>query len=173
MKLKINAASSLNVSPSMRQYVIARAGELQGLIDPDQTVTVSIKLSKKQKKVKFLIHSYDQTIRGEATDTDFYAAVTKAQIRIKKNLSKARSRHLEQKRRKQFASSLRRSKQIDDEPMNIEEAIQKMEALDYDFFLFVDADTLKPTTLYARKDGGYGMLTLDSLDDPDEFAELE
>lgn len=43
--------------------------------------------------------------------------------------------------------------------MDKEDAITQMEMLDHDFYLFVDAKTHKPSVVYVRKDGTYGVIT--------------
>jgi putative sigma-54 modulation protein len=43
-------------------------------------------------------------------------------------------------------------------PMPIDEAINQMELLGHDFFLFIDADTERLNLLYRRGDGDYGLI---------------
>jgi putative sigma-54 modulation protein len=42
--------------------------------------------------------------------------------------------------------------------MSEEEAVLQMELLGHDFYLFKDADTMKPTLVYKRKDNQYGII---------------
>ena len=42
--------------------------------------------------------------------------------------------------------------------MSEEEAIIQMELIGHQFYLFKDAETLKPTLVYKRKDGDYGLI---------------
>ena len=42
--------------------------------------------------------------------------------------------------------------------MTLDEAITQMEMLDHDFFLFIDSKTHKPSVVYLRKDGNYGVI---------------
>lgn len=51
-------------------------------------------------------------------------------------------------RRKQFAMT----------PMTEGEAIEQLELLDHDFFVYYDADAASVNVVYRRKDGGYGIL---------------
>ncbi|GAH63762.1 unnamed protein product, partial [marine sediment metagenome] len=44
-------------------------------------------------------------------------------------------------------------------PMSVDEAIDQMELLGHDFFLFFNADTEELNLLYRRKDGNYGLIT--------------
>jgi putative sigma-54 modulation protein len=43
-------------------------------------------------------------------------------------------------------------------PMPVDEAMNQMELLGHDFFLFVDADTDRLNLLYRRDDGNYGLI---------------
>lgn len=43
-------------------------------------------------------------------------------------------------------------------PMDVEEAIEQMELLGHDFFLFHYADEDIPSVVYRRRDGAYGLL---------------
>jgi putative sigma-54 modulation protein len=51
-----------------------------------------------------------------------------------------------------------KSKRFLVKPMPIDEAINQMELLGHDFFLFVDADTGLLKVLYRRSDGNYGLI---------------
>jgi len=51
-----------------------------------------------------------------------------------------------------------RTKRFDVKPMDVEEAIEQMELLGHDFFLFHYADEDIPSVVYRRRDGTYGLL---------------
>jgi putative sigma-54 modulation protein len=51
-----------------------------------------------------------------------------------------------------------RVKRFPVKPMTEEEAIEQMELLRHDFFLFLDADADTYALLYRRRDGDYGMI---------------
>ena len=44
------------------------------------------------------------------------------------------------------------------EPMDIEEAITRMEALGHNFFLYRDSEDDMTSVVYKRYDGGYGVI---------------
>lgn len=58
--------------------------------------------------------------------------------------------------------SVVRSKEHDAVPMTVEDALGNMEALDHDFYLFIDSATGKPTVVYRRHSYEYGMIALNS-----------
>ena len=51
-----------------------------------------------------------------------------------------------------------RTKRFSMKPMNVEEAIDQMELLGHDFYLFQNADEDQLNVLYRRRDGSYGLL---------------
>ena len=42
--------------------------------------------------------------------------------------------------------------------MSVEEAIEQMELLSHDFFLFANSDSGALNLVYKRKDGNYGLI---------------
>lgn len=51
-----------------------------------------------------------------------------------------------------------RSKTITLKPQSIDEAILQMNLLDHQFYVFLDSTSYKVCVVYARKDGGYGVI---------------
>ena len=51
-----------------------------------------------------------------------------------------------------------RRKQVEMMPMNEEEAIEQLELLDHNFYMFMNADSDQINVLYRRESGGYGIL---------------
>lgn len=57
--------------------------------------------------------------------------------------------------------SVIRSKEITLKPQSVEEAILQMNLLDHQFYVFLNSATEKICVVYARKDGGYGLIIPD------------
>ena len=53
-----------------------------------------------------------------------------------------------------------RTKHFDAEWMSVEEAVDRMELVGHDFFLFIDARTDHPSVVYRRKGWDYGVISL-------------
>lgn len=51
-----------------------------------------------------------------------------------------------------------RRKQVEMMPMNEDEAIEQLELLDHNFYMFMNADSDEINVLYRRNTGGYGIL---------------
>jgi putative sigma-54 modulation protein len=58
---------------------------------------------------------------------------------------------------------LMRIKRFSMKPMIVEEAVDQMELLGHDFFLFHNADEDQMNVVYKRRDGAYGLLAPDKV----------
>lgn len=63
-----------------------------------------------------------------------------------------------------------RTKEFYPEWMSVEEAVDRMELVGHDFFLFIDARTDHPSVVYRRKGWDYGVISLTTLAQPEELA---
>lgn len=63
-----------------------------------------------------------------------------------------------------------RSKVHAAEPMSVTDAIDQMELVGHDFFLFLDSDSGLPSAVYRRRGWTYGVIHLDNLGSEDERA---
>jgi ribosomal subunit interface protein len=48
------------------------------------------------------------------------------------------------------------------EPMTVDDAVEQMELVGHDFFLFIDKESARPAAVYRRKGWTYGVIELDS-----------
>ncbi len=56
-----------------------------------------------------------------------------------------------------------RKKVFDAMPMTVDDALYHMELVGHDFYLFIDAETDRPSVVYRRKGWDYGVIGLDNL----------
>jgi hypothetical protein len=50
-------------------------------------------------------------------------------------------------------------------PMTVDDALYRMELVGHDFYLFIDAETDRPSVVYRRKGWDYGVIGLDVEDE--------
>ena len=60
-----------------------------------------------------------------------------------------------------------RKKVFSASPMTVDDALYRMELVGHDFYLFIDAETDRPSVVYRRKGWDYGVIGLD-LDDAED-----
>jgi putative sigma-54 modulation protein len=115
-------------------------------------------------------------LRAEEKSADLFAAVDAVTDKMERQIERFKGKR--RRRRQQgapaaaFPASLEmeeeeeagsgpaivRVKQFPISPMSVEEAIDQMELLGHDFFVFYNADTNSMNVVYRRKDGNYGLL---------------
>lgn len=60
----------------------------------------------------------------------------------------------------QYSPVVIRQKEFPAESLSVEEAVDQMELVGHDFFLFVESDSGKPSVVYRRKGWNYGVISL-------------
>ena len=63
-----------------------------------------------------------------------------------------------------------RTKEFGAEWMSVEDAVDRMELVGHDFFLFIDSRTDHPSVVYRRKGWDYGVISLTAAAPPEELA---
>jgi putative sigma-54 modulation protein len=82
-----------------------------------------------------------ETIRGGVLESESISAIDEADLDDEQDVG-----------------DLVRTKRFSVKPMDVEEAIEQMELLGHDFFLFHYVDEDIPSVVYRRRDGAYGLL---------------
>lgn len=124
-----------------------------------------------------------QILRAEESTSDIFASIDTAVDKIYRQIRRYKGRRYKAKRRasaaisaeaemaalamepemeelegEEVAGTLIRRKQFVLQPMDEEEAIEQMELLGHDFFVYLNPDTASANVVYKRRDGNYGLL---------------
>jgi len=176
MELQI-AGQNIDLPPAVRRYIERKLGRLNRHL-PNITASkveiVEEKTKSPQQRyvVRVTLDSSGTQLRGEGRGEDLFTAIDKVAEIMKGQIEHRKGRLYEKGR----GSSLARSelsegveateppgkvvkvKRFAVKPMSVAEAIDQMELLEHDFFLFFNADTGELNLLYRRKDGNYGLI---------------
>jgi hypothetical protein len=60
----------------------------------------------------------------------------------------------------QYTPVVIRSKEFPAERLAVEDAVDQMELVGHDFFLFIEVETGRPSVVYRRKGWNYGVISL-------------
>ena len=176
MKISVRG-DKIKVTEAMNNYVVEKLKKIDKYLDNPDAVSanVVVRVEKQGQKVEITIPLKNFMLRAEETQEDIYAAVDtivdKIERQIRKNKTKLESQAKKSREVKGFAiesiedieeeeaeTVIVKRKKVDVKPMSEEEAVLQMELLGHDFYLFKDADTMKPTLVYKRKDNQYGII---------------
>ncbi len=186
--MQVNIKSkNLRVKPAdealMRKKVERLARYLEQLSDAEVIVgEEKTKTGPERTVVQLTVRANGTLLRAEEEDSEllsaFDAAIGKIERRIERFKGRARRRkgamptsiavvaapngaepaaedgdEAEEEQR-----PIVRTKQFTVRPMSHEDAVEQMELLGHNFFVFFDPDTKRMSVLYRRNDGDYGVL---------------
>ena len=170
MKVEIVGKNGFTPSDANKEYAIKKLGKLEGLLSDYDNISARVvcKVYKTFHKVEVTIPSKNIILRAEVNDADIYAAVDGAIDKLVKQVRRYNDK-VKDKLGKQGIRAMPaetparderivRDKQVNLEPMTSEEAIDQMELLGHDFFIYLDKETRKTNVIYLREDGDYAII---------------
>ena len=174
MELQITG-KNMELTPAVRQYIERKLGKLDHYLPSIRKASVEIfeektKSPQHRYVVQTTVDCSGTVLRGEERGVDLFeaidrvAAVMNRRIEHYKGKLYARGRSTSPAKGELSAEETQPSpkvvkvKRFAIKPMSVDEAIDQMELLGHDFFLFLNADTEELNLLYHRKDGNYGII---------------
>ncbi|MCQ2792571.1 MAG: ribosome-associated translation inhibitor RaiA [Bacilli bacterium] len=179
MKISI-IGKNVRVTPGIKSAIEKKFSKFNKYFDRDDVSgRVLIRTYPVGKKLEITIFTPKMIFRAEAVDHDLYNAMDIASEKLEGQMRKLKTRITKKQKRQSIAESiylekikaeklkredeeLVRTKSIYLEPMTVDEAIARMDAIDHDFFLYLDVDENKISVVYRRVDGGFGLLEADN-----------
>jgi putative sigma-54 modulation protein len=177
MKLQIIAKNNVEVSETLEAYVEKKIGKLSRYLPTISEGKVEIshesaKLPEQRFTVQVTLDSKGVLIRAQEKSKDMLAAIDKVVDVLSKRIERYKGKLYDKGRGISFArqgaaieaeeieapKKVVKSKRFLVKPMPVDEAINQMELLGHDFFLFIDADTERLNLLYRRENGDYGLI---------------
>ena len=176
MELEITG-QNIEISPAVRRYTERKLGRLNRHLP--NIITSKVEITEEKTKspqqhylVQVTLDSSGTLLRGEERGEDLFTAIDKVAAIMDRQIEHHKGKLYEKGRGNSLARSefservattesprkVVRVKRFAVKPMSVNEAIDQMELLGHDFFLFFNADTEGLNLLYRRKDGNYGLI---------------
>lgn len=157
---------NIAITDPIRNYAKTKLSKLEKYFSEDVTVHVTAKVyPNKQAKAEVTIPSKAVTLRAEETSDDWYASldlvVDKLERQMRKHKTKLQKRNRVEKTHDESIDDVEpiaRVKSLDIETMSPQDALDQMDLLGHDFFIFLNEDTARVSVVYRRKDGSNGLL---------------
>ncbi len=173
-------SKNMEVPEALRQYLEKKLGKLDRYLDNISTVTIELSTSTSKTAgsrtvAQATLVANGAILRGEESAGDPQSAVDLVtdvlhrQITRYKEKLQNRGRVLGSRAQPAEEAEVEedleeeqprivRTKQFAYKPMAAEEAVEQMELLGHDFFVFLNAATEQVNVLYRRRDGDYGLI---------------
>ncbi|MCR5348584.1 MAG: ribosome-associated translation inhibitor RaiA [Bacilli bacterium] len=173
MKYQI-IGKNIEVTDAIRSTIEEKLSRLNKyfVIDDEVLARAVVRSYTVGAKVEITIFTHLMDLRAEVKNDDLYAAVDLAIDKLEGQMRKLKTRMdrskeadslgkafvLEAIEEEETADEIVRTKSIYLEPMSIDTAITRMEALGHSFFLYLDDEDDQICVAYKRLDGGYGVI---------------
>jgi len=177
MQLQIIAKNNVEVSETLEAYIEKKIGKLDRYLPTVSEGKVEIshegaKLPEQRFSVQVTLVSKGVLIRAQEKSKDIRMAVDKVTDVLSKRIERYKGKLYDKGRGISFARQgaaieaeeieapkrVVKTKRFLVKPMPVDEAINQMELLGHDFFLFIDAETERLNLLYRRENGNYGLI---------------
>lgn len=158
----IITGKNVEVTDALRDYINKKLSKLkrfsQGIIKAE----VVLELQRNWQKVEVTLRGDGFVARGEERTNDMYASVDAATTKLEKQLKRFKEKSQRKARGELPVSEeeplIVRRKTVALRAMSEGEAVEQLELLGHDFYLFLHSTTRKPSLVYKRKGGGYGLI---------------
>jgi ribosomal subunit interface protein len=174
------------VTDALRDYADRKINKLHNHFRNLSSAVVTETIQGKQHRVEVLLEGDGVKVRCEDRGDDLYAAVDRVVDKLERQMQKHKDRarkthvgnnhHHHYGRHGEVASprtapveiegleeepetgKIVRTKRFGIKPISPLEAVEQMELLSHDFFVFENAQSGEVNVLYRREDGNYGIL---------------
>ena len=178
MKYQI-IGKNIEVTEGIREAVENKLSRMDKYVLQNDGVTcrVVVRSYKVGTKIEVTIFTPQMDLRAEVSNPDLYAGIDLAIDKLEGQMRKIKTR-MDRSRGGKISlgkaislenidalpvedeeeETVVRTKSIYLEPMSLDEAITRMEAIDHPFFIYLDEEDDKISVCYTREDGGYGVI---------------
>lgn len=175
MKFNIRGSKDI-LDESVKNYIETKIGKLDKYFEKPNEITANIlvKTAGIYEVIEVTIPIKRAILRAEVSNKDIYAAIDlvleKLERQIRKNKTKIKHKSnkenidvfidFEITEDDNNEGKIIKRKEIENKPMDEEEAILQMDLLGHDFFIFKNITTDNIAVVYRRKDGNYGIIEM-------------
>jgi len=175
MELVIKGKNT-EISEKVRQYIDRKFSRLDRHLNTitEAEVAIATEMTKSRQDryvVQVTLSSKGNLIRGEERGVDLFAAIDSVSDVLDRQIERYKGRlHNKGRGSSPLKAELPltaeaeqrgrvvKVKRFTVKPMDAEEAVEQMELLGHDFFLFLNSASGQFNVLYRRNDGDYGLI---------------
>ena len=180
------------VTPREQEYIKEKIGKLERYLDLISKVTVEVGEEQRRNQGNMhraqvtLVGDHGILLRAEEYAPDLNSAIDTVHDNLQRQIQRYKDKHWRRgKLRRQAGEIVEvgvetngaaasdeearprivRTKEFQVKPMFSDEAVEQMELLGHDFFVFRDAESSQINVLYRREDGNYGLIVPGEAED--------
>lgn len=156
-------------SDKLKDVITKKVDRLDKFFEDDTKVKIVLKEANNVQTMELTIAVSGGVLRAEVSGKNMYELIDLALPKLEKQIIKHHSKMKDKKFKvKDFAGETEkpvepekqvvRSKAFELTPMTVEDAIEEMELVGHEFYVFLNRATGNVSVLYTRRDGNYGLI---------------
>ena len=179
---------NMTMTDALHDYASEKIGHLERYLDRLAGITVILSTENARRpnercSAEATATAKGRIVRAQVLDADMYAAIDGVTDKMHQQLTRLKERTRDHKRGEaaetivaaagegkieatesddedasEQAPRVVRTKQFLMKPMFSDEAIDELQALDHEFFVFLNAENEHVSVIYRRRDGNYGLI---------------
>jgi putative sigma-54 modulation protein len=169
---------NVEVTERLRDYVEKKIGKLDRYLPSISEAWVELstegtKAAQDRQVCQITVRSNGTILRAEDRSDDIFSSIDTVLDKMYRQIARYKGKRknrwrsaptmpeplpIEIEEEEEEPSAIVRVKRFPMTPMHAEEAVEQMELLGHDFFVFYNAEEGRVNVLYRRKDGNYGLL---------------
>ena len=171
MDLQISG-QGIEILPTVKDYVEKKFGKLDRHFQNINGTKVELSEQKTKSqdqryRVQVTLDANGTLLRAEERAENLLVAIDKVVPVIDRQIERYKGKLYKKGKngpsikaglKEEPAAELVRTKRFTMKPMSVEDAMEQMELLGHDFFLFYNSSTKEYNLLYRRKDGNYSII---------------
>ena len=168
---------SFDPSDHLKAYAESRFAKLEKYVrNPgNASIKINLEVEKFRQMAEVVLDADSVHISAQEETNDMYSTIDVVLDKIETQLKKARNKQKEKRRNRSGASpaagaggpeapfdpeipQIVQTNRFEAKPMDIEEAVERLQKSDYEFLVFFNADTNRVNVVYNRIRGDYGLI---------------
>lgn len=176
---------NVDVTDWIREYLEKKVGKLERYLPQAREARAELthsptRAANDRYTAQVTVWANGQILRAEESTSDIFASIDATVDKMYRQITRFKGRRYEERRRQSAAVNLEaemapsideeieveevpvgqimRRKEFMVQPMTEEEAVEQMELLGHDFYIFFNPMANTINVIYRRRDGNYGLL---------------
>jgi len=166
----------IDLTPSLKEWIEKKVKKIERKLDHIHKIEVELDYfhgkANDRSECEITIYADHVVFRSTEENVDMYVAIDRAIEKIERQIEKYKgkayiSENKHSHNKKQLQQEVRtgpkvvKTKKFQLREMSVEEAVDQMEYLGHDFYIFVDSENGAVSVVYMRKDGNVGLIQTD------------
>ncbi|WP_456325198.1 ribosome hibernation-promoting factor, HPF/YfiA family [Desulfonauticus submarinus] len=173
MQIKFNF-KNFEPSDHLKSYAQTRFEKLAKYLSKNDSpeLQVNFEVEKYRHIIEAILTAKNLHISATEENEDMYASIDlvldKLEAQVRKIREKIKDRHknktkvrmdiIKFNKEEKSGPIIEKTDHFEPKPMSVEEAALQLEALKYEFLVFLNAESERVNVIYKRKDGNFGLI---------------